>query len=87
VLAVVTVASACAFGVFWAPAMSLLSATSERIGLDVAWGFALANLAWAPGQAAGAAVGGALARVVADALPYLLLSACCLVTLIAVRNG
>ena len=32
-----------------------LSDTSERIGLDVAWGFALANLAWAPGQATGAA--------------------------------
>ena len=87
VLAVVTVASACAFGVFWAPAMSLLSATSERIGLDVAWGFALSSLAWAPGQAAGAAVGGTLALATADALPYLLLTALCLVTLAMVRSA
>ena len=87
VLAVVTVLAACAFGVFWAPAMSLLSDTSERIGLDVAWGFALANLAWAPGQATGAAVGGTLARRDNDALPYLLLAGCCLATLAAVRSA
>jgi MFS family permease len=87
VLAVVTIASACAFGVFWAPAMSLLSASAERIGLDVAWGFAVANLAWAPGQATGAALGGTLARATADALPYLLLSALCLATLAMVRSA
>jgi MFS family permease len=87
VLAVVIVLAACAFGIFWAPAMSLLTDTSERIGLEVAWGFALANLAWAPGQALGAAAGGTLARATADALPYLLLSGCCLATLLAVRNA
>jgi MFS family permease len=87
VLALVTVLAACAFGVFWTPAMSLLTDTSERIGLDVAWGFALANLAWAPGQALGAAAGGSLARATTDALPYLLLSGCCLATLAAVRSA
>jgi hypothetical protein len=87
VLAIFTVLAACAFGMFWAPAMSLLSDTSDRIGLDVAWGFALANIAWAPGQATGAAVGGALARATADALPYLLLTGCCLVTLAAVSSA
>jgi MFS family permease len=87
VLAVVTVLAACAFGIFWAPAMSLVSDTSERIGLDVAWGFALANLAWAPGQATGAAMGGTLARATTDAVPYLLLAGCCLATLAAVRSA
>ena len=87
VLAVVTVLAACAFGIFWAPAMSLVSDTSERIGLDVAWGFALANLAWAPGQATGAAVGGTLARATTDAVPYLLLAGCCLATLAMVRSA
>lgn len=87
VLAVVTVVAACAFGIFWAPAMSLLTDSAERIGLDVAWGFALANLAWAPGQAIGAAAGGSLARAAADALPYILLSCCCLATLAVVRNA
>jgi MFS family permease len=87
VLAIVTVLAYCAFGIFWAPAMSLLSNASDRIGLDVAWGFALANLAWAPGQASGAAVGGALARATTDAVPYLLLSAFCLATLAVVRSA
>ena len=66
--------------------MSLLSDASDRIGLDVAWGFALANLAWAPGQATGAAMGGTLARATTDALPYLLLVGCCLATLALVRS-
>lgn len=86
VLAIVTVLAACAFGIFWAPAMSLLTDAAERIGLEVAWAFALANLAWAPGQALGAAAGGALARATADAVPYLILAACCLATLAAVRQ-
>jgi MFS family permease len=87
VLAVVTVLSASAFGIFWAPAMALLSDSAERIGLDIAWAFALANLAWAPGQALGAAAGGALARATADAVPYLLLCAGCLATLALVRRA
>ena len=86
-LAACTVLAASAFGVFWAPAMSLLSDTAEGIGLEVAWVFALANLAWAPGQALGAAAGGLLARATSDAVPYLLLSACCLATLVAVRRA
>lgn len=86
-LAACTVFAASAFGVFWAPAMSLLSDTAERTGLEVAWVFALANLAWAPGQALGAAAGGLLARATSDAVPYLLLSACCLATLFAVRRA
>jgi MFS family permease len=87
VLAVCTVLAASAFGVFWAPAMSFLSDTAERIGLEVAWVFALANLAWAPGQALGAAAGGLLARATTDAVPYLLLSAFCLATLVVVRRA
>ncbi len=87
VLAVVTVIAGCSFGIFWAPAMSLLTDSAERVGLEVAWGFALANLAWAPGQAAGAALGGTLARATADALPYVLLSALCLATLSIVRSA
>lgn len=87
VLAVVTVLSASAFGIFWAPAMSLLSDSADRIGLDVAWAFALANLAWAPGHALGAALGGTLARATTDAVPYLLLSTGCLATLVLVRRA
>jgi len=84
VLAAVAVVAAVSFGMFWPPSMSFLTERAERVGLDVAWGFALINLAWAPGQALGALGGGALARASGDAVPYLLLSAGCLATLVAV---
>ncbi len=46
------------------------------------------NLAWAPGQSIGSAGGGALAHVTADAVPYLLLSGVCALTLGALwRSG
>jgi len=85
VLALVVVLSAMSFGTFWAPAMSLLTQTGETIGLDHAFSFALVNLAWAPGQAIGAAAGGGLARATSDAVPYLLLCGTCVLTLVAVR--
>jgi MFS family permease len=85
-LAGVAVLAALAFGAFWVPALSLLTETAEGIGLDLAWAFALVNLAWAPGQALGAAAGGALARELGDAVPYLALTALCLLTLAAVRR-
>jgi hypothetical protein len=60
--------------------MSLLTDEAEHRGLEYAYMFALINLAWAPGQALGAAGSGALAQVTSDAIPYLLLSGACLVT-------
>ena len=85
-LVLVTILGAIAFSTFWTPALSLLTVSAERLGLQVAWVFALSNLAWAPGQGIGAAAGGALAYATSDAVPYLLLSALCLVTLAAVRR-
>ena len=87
VLAVIAIFSALSFGVSWTPAMSFVTETAERIGVDVAWGVALINLAWAPGQALGAFGGGALARATSDAVPYLLLSGACLVTLAVVVHS
>jgi hypothetical protein len=60
--------------------MALLSDEAEDRGLEYAYVFALINLAWAPGQALGSSGGGALAYVTSDAVPYLLLSAACLLT-------
>ena len=54
---------------------------SEEVGLDYGYTFALISLAWAPGQAIGAAGGGALAHATSDAVPYTALSVACLVTL------
>ena len=82
VLAVLIVGAGIAFGVFWTPAMSHLTDLAERRGLDYAYGFALVNLAWAPGQALGASGGGALARATSDAVPYLLLTLTCLLSLV-----
>ena len=60
--------------VFAGPFDLLLTAGAERIDLDHAYAFAFFNLAWAAGFAVGAAGGGALAQVSADAVPYLLLA-------------
>jgi predicted MFS family arabinose efflux permease len=82
------VAAAVAFGVFWTPAMSLLADGAEAIGLDYAYGFALINLAWAPGAALGAAAGGAVADATSDVVPYTGLALACLGTfaLVAARR-
>ena len=43
--------------------------------------FALTNLTWAAGQAVASSASGALAQATSDTVPYLLLSAACLLTL------
>jgi MFS family permease len=80
-LAAVVIVAGMAFGLFWTPAMSHLSDLAEGRGLDYAYGFALVNMAWAPGQAFGASAGGALARATSDAVPYFLLSSLCVLSL------
>jgi MFS family permease len=82
-LAVMVVVTACAAGSFWSPAMSMLADRAESLRLDHAYGFALVNLAWAPGAAGGAALGGALARATSDAVVYLTIAALCFATLLA----
>jgi len=80
VLAGGVVAAGMAFGIFWAPAMSMLADTAESIGLDYAYAFALINLAWAPFAALGAAGSGAVAQVTSDAVPFVALAAACVAT-------
>ena len=79
-LALVVVAAGFAFGSFWPPALSMVTDEAERFGLDYGYAFALVNVAWAPGQAGGAAIGGALASATSDAVPYLGLAALCVLT-------
>ena len=86
VLAFVVICGGLAFGTFFTPAMTLLTNLSEERGLDHGYTFALVNLAWAPGQALGAAGGGALAHATRDAVPYLALSAVCALTFAALRR-
>lgn len=80
-IAALVVCGGVAFGSFWTPAMALLSDAGEAQGLEHGWSFALMNLAWAPGQAVGAAAAGAIAAGTRDAVPYLLLAGVCVLTL------
>ena len=79
-LAALIVCAELTFGTLFTPAMTLLTHVSEEVGLDYGYTFALISLAWAPGQAIGAAGGGALAHATSDAVPYLGLAVACLVT-------
>jgi MFS family permease len=82
-LAVVIVCAGIAFGTFWTPAMSLLADAAEERGIQHGWAFTLMNIAWAPGQAAGAAGGGAVAKATGDATVYFLLAGLCALNLAA----
>src|SRR5206468_5223156 len=82
-LALVIVCAGFAFGSFWTPAMSMITDEAEAVGLDYGYAFALVNIAWAPGQAGGAAIGGAVASATSDKVVYLGLSALCVVTLLS----
>lgn len=86
-LAVLVICGGLAFGSFFTPGMTLLTHVAEERGLDYGYAFALVNLAWAPGQALGAAGGGTLAHATADAVPYLALSGLCTLTLAGLRHA
>jgi len=81
------VAAAIAFGSFWAPALALLSDGAERIGLAQGLGFGLMNAAWGGGNSLGPALGGALADVAGDALPFALMAGVCGLTLLGITRG
>ena len=68
-------------GMLWAPSMALLSDGAEALGIAQGFAFALSNLGWSIGQTAGSAASARLADATSDAVPYLLLSGVCLVTL------
>ena len=84
--AFVVVCAGFAFGSFWTPAMSMVTDEAETFGLDYGYAFALVNIAWAPGQAGGAALGGALAFLTSDTVSYLTLAAVCVATLAVIAG-
>ena len=71
-----------AFGTLFTPAMALLSAGAHRLQVNQGLAFGMTNLAWAAGQAVAAAGSGALAQATSDIVPYSLLAAACLASLI-----
>lgn len=86
-LALVTVVIAGSLGVFWAPAMAMLSDAAEAHGLDQGLAAALMNLAWAGGQIIGSGGGGALAKSAGDGAPMMAVAALCGATLVALARA
>jgi MFS family permease len=79
----ILILSGITFGGFWAPAMALLADAADRIGLAQGLAFGLMNLAWGAGNALGPAIGGAIADAAGDAVPFLIMAALCLATLLS----
>jgi MFS family permease len=73
--------AAISFGGIYTPGMALVSDRAEAVGLAQGLGFGIMNTAWALGNMTGPVAGGALAEAAGDALPYLLASGLCLLTL------
>jgi MFS family permease len=71
-----------AYGTLFTPAMTLVSAGADQLKLNQGLAFGLGNLAWATGQGIGAAASGGIAEVTSDFVPYALLAAACLITLV-----
>jgi MFS family permease len=80
-LGIAIVATSAALGIFWAPAMAMLSDAAEDARLQQGLAFALVNLAWALGQVSGSGFGGALAEGTADGVPLGIAAGLCLLTL------
>ena len=74
-------------GMLWAPSMALLSDGAEAVGIAQGFAFALSNLGWSIGQTAGAAGSARLADATQDAVPYLLLCAICVATLLVLLRA
>ncbi len=82
-VAVLVVVAGLTYGGFYTPGMTLLTNAAERRGISAALAFGAMNGAWAGGNVIGPALGGWLAEIAGDALPYLLLAAVCLASLAA----
>jgi MFS family permease len=74
------------FGLSYPPAGAMISHGAERAGLDQGYAFALFNVAWASGQVMGDAGSAGLAQATSDAVPYALLGALCVATLLVVNR-
>ncbi len=85
VVVLLVLAAGVAYGAFYTPGLALLSEAAERRGAAQALAFGVMNAGWAVGAILGPALGGALAALGGDALPYLLMTVVCLATYVAIR--
>jgi predicted MFS family arabinose efflux permease len=84
-LAILIVLGTPVIGLLWAPSMAMLSDGAEAVGLEQGLAFGLMNLTWATGQTLGDLGGSSLGEAAGDTLPYLLLSAMCVVVFTTIR--
>jgi len=82
-IVVLVVAAGLSFGGFYTPGMALASHRAEAAGVAQGLAFGLMNSAWALGELVGPTLGGALADAFGDAVPYLVGSGVCALTLLA----
>jgi MFS family permease len=82
-IALLVVAAGLCFGGFYTPGMALASHRAEAAGVAQGLAFGFMNSAWAVGELVGPTLGGALADSFGDAVPYLVGSAACALTLAA----
>jgi MFS family permease len=75
-----------AFAAFYLPGAAIVADGADAVGLEHAFGFSLANLAWAPGTIVGSVVGGELAESISDSATYVMLAVVCVGTLVAMRR-
>ena len=79
-------AAGLSFGGFYAPSLTLLSNSAERVGMAQGITFGLMNSSWALGNAIGPAAGGALAQATRDAMPFVVGAAICMLTFLGLRR-
>lgn len=72
-----------AYGSLFTPAMAMISGAAHDLELNQGLAFGMTNLAWAAGQGIASAAGGAIAEATTDFVPYALLGAACLISLLA----
>jgi MFS family permease len=84
--AILVVCAVVSYAAFYLPGAAIMADGADAAGMDHAFGFALANLAWAPGTVAGSLIGGALAERAGDEATYVLLAAVCFGTLLVLRR-
>ena len=85
-MALLVGAAAVSFGSLYTPGMALTSHRADSTGLAQGLAFGIMNSAWALGALVGPSLGGALAELRGDAVPYLVGAALCGLTLLATRT-
>ncbi|MBW3592672.1 MAG: hypothetical protein KY396_03165 [Actinobacteria bacterium] len=86
-VASLVVVAALITSMLWVCGVAVVADATDAVALQHGLGFALMNLAWAPGHFVGAALGGGAAAAAGDALPYLALATTCALMLLLVPRG